>query len=100
MVDVDSDIVTSDGVWGKALTPSYRAMYFAIKLKTTNTDIGVPTVSQHSLPIMIYPPTMTIASRSAITRPTPCIPGTEWPKVLSDRATDGTYSTLTGLNID
>jgi hypothetical protein len=45
MVDVDSDIVTSDGVWGEALTPSYRAMYFAIKLKTTNTDIGVPTVS-------------------------------------------------------
>lgn len=45
MVDVDSDIVTSNGVWGEALTPSYRAMYYAIKLKTTNTDIGVPTVS-------------------------------------------------------
>ena len=73
-------------------------MFFAIKLKTTYTD--VPTVSKHSLPIMIYPTDISIASRSAVTRPTPCIPGTEWPKVLSDKATDGTYSTLTGLNID
>jgi hypothetical protein len=39
-VDVDSDLATQDGVFGVALTPSYRAMYFAIKLKTTNTDVA------------------------------------------------------------
>jgi hypothetical protein len=42
-VDVDSEIATTDGVWSVALTPSYRALYFGIKLKTTYTD--VPTVS-------------------------------------------------------
>jgi hypothetical protein len=42
-VDVDSELATTYGVWGVALTPSYRALYFGIKLKTTYTD--VPTVS-------------------------------------------------------
>jgi len=39
-VDVDSDLATTDGVYGVALTPGYRAMYFAIKLKTSNTDVA------------------------------------------------------------
>lgn len=95
---MDSDLVTSNGVMSVALTPSYRALYFSIKLKTTFTEVA--TYSQHSLPIMIYPPTMTVATRTAVTRATACLPGTEWPKVLSDKAVDSTYSTLTSLSVD
>lgn len=97
-VDVDSDLATVDGVMSVALTPSYRALYFSMRLKTTFTDVS--TYSQHSLPIMIYPPSMTAATRTVQSRATPCIPGTEWPKVLSDRATDTSISTFTSLNLD
>ena len=97
-VDVETGPMIIDGVISPAITPSYRALYFTVKLKTTLLDEN--TQSYHSLPIMIYPKTMVAATRTVQTRTVPCLPGTEWPKVLSDKAIDSTYSTLTGMNID
>jgi hypothetical protein len=92
-VEVDSDLAT-----GNALTPSYRAIYYSIKLKTSLTDVS--TYSYHSLPIMIYPLSMTAATKTSQTRATPCIPGTEWPKVMSDKAADMSTSNFISMHID
>lgn len=97
-VEVDSDLATLDGVMSAALTPSYRAIYYSIQLKTSLTDVS--TYSYHSLPIMIYPPSMTAATKTAETRATPCIPGTEWPKVMSDKAADMSTSNFISMHID
>ena len=97
-VDMDTEQGIVDGVISPGITPSYRALYFTVKL--ISTDLDVASQSYHSLPIMIYPKAMTAATKTVKTRTTPCIPGTEWPKVLSDKATDTTMSTFTGMHID
>jgi hypothetical protein len=40
-VNVDSsELVSAEGVISPALTPSYRALYFSIKLTTSKTDVA------------------------------------------------------------
>jgi hypothetical protein len=103
-IDADTSTEIVDNIPSISITPGYRSLYVKARLKNIPNLPAAPivsdSVSNHALPVMIYPKDMVAATKTAQTRNPVCLPGTEWPKVLSDLATDGTVSAFLGMNID